>query len=315
MNQGFTSTFLYILRIALSIICVWFAIQAGFPLGILYAIAAVLCLPVLQHVFDRHLKQKMILPLLTACIVLCAAFLQYMPLNGYKGPLFEQKQIPVLEYGTGTADPLKYVVLYSDTKAECDGMVDLSQTGVQKIGCRFERGWRKEDAELIYEVNDTKAPEITFFEDTVVLYEHSDYNALSNILSVNDPVDGALEYLADKETPTPGTYTVHASGDITVPGIYTITVTAADRNGVTAHNTCTYEIREDAPIPSEKQKEEAFEGLDPNMGTEELIRYIKLLYLLQGEEVPAEVSALLDKLAAGDIDSIDFLELLIRLTQ
>jgi hypothetical protein len=51
------------------------------------------------------------------------------------------------------------------------------------------------------------------------------------------------------------------------------------------------------------------------MEIEELIRYIRLLYLLEGEEIPEEVNVLLERLQSGDIDAVDFLELLIRITQ
>ena len=318
MKNGFSSTYMHILRIVLSAGCVWFGIHASFPLSLLYYAAAVFTFPYFQSFFDSFLKQRMILPLLSACTLLSAVVLQNMNDNKVTGPLFEKEDVIQVEYRQGKADPLDYVtVYYPNTASECGTMLDLSRTGTQKIGCRFTLGRRTEEAELVFEVTDTISPLITFFEDSVTLYEHSDYNALSNIASVMDPVDGTLEYLPDADMPSAGTYTVRTSGDITVPGTYTIYVTAADRNGNVSSASCEYIIKEDSVIEETEPQEpsEEFADIDPDMEIEELIRYIRLLYLLQGEEMPEEVSVLLDRLQSGDIDAADFLELLIRITQ
>ncbi|MBR3358340.1 MAG: hypothetical protein IKG46_11045 [Solobacterium sp.] len=318
MKNGFSSTFMHILRIVLSAGCVWFGIHAPFPLALLYYAAAVFTFPYFQSFFDSFLKQRMILPLLSACLLLSAVVLQNMTDNKVTGPLFEKDDVIRVEYRQGKADPLDYVtVYYPNTTSECSTMLDLSRTGTQKIGCRFTLGRRTEEAELVFEVTDTVSPLITFFEDSVTLYEHSDYNERSNIASVMDPIDGTLEYLPDADMPSAGTYTVRTSGDITVPGTYTVYVTAADRNGNVSSASCEYIIMEDRVVEETEPQDpaEEFTGLDPNMEIEELIRYIRLLYLLEGEEIPEEVNVLLERLQSGDIDAVDFLELLIRITQ
>ena len=318
MKKDFGSSFFNILRIVLSAACVWFGFRASFPLCLLYFAAAVFTFPYFQPFFDGFLKQKMILPLLVITILVSAAFLQYR--EEESRPMFSTAGAYTLEYGNGTADPLSYITVYPGVDASCNKDIDLTVTGKQNAGCVFRRGIYTQDTELVFTVEDTQPAKITFFEPAITVYEHSDYNGQSNIASVTDPVDGALAYADTESTPAAGTYTVRCSGDLTVPGDYTVYVTAADRHNNVSSASYRLTVLKDGTVNEEikEQEEEASQSIldiDPDMETEALIRYIRLLYLLQGEPVPEQVETLLSELTEGSADVFDLLELLAILTQ
>lgn len=309
MKKNFFPVFLQVLRIALSIVCVWFGIRSSFPHCLLYYAGALLSFPYFQPFYDRFLKQKMILPLLVACLLLSAAVLEYRKMD--RRPMYSAEDSYTLEYGHGTADPLDYITLYPDTEAECRKKIDLSVTGKQTSGCTFQRYGRTENGEIVFYVEDTQAPVIRFFEESITVYDDAEFDPYVNIASVSDPVDGELPL---------SECTAQCSGDARVPGTYTVTVTAKDRSGNTAeasyglnvvHNgTASEEIDDQKEDPTE-----LFPDLSSDMSAEELIRYIRLLYLLSGEEMPKEVEDLLTELSSGNVDPVRFLELLVLLTQ
>lgn len=107
------------------------------------------------------------------------------------------------------------------------------------------------EMEFLYSiaVNDTKAPEIVLASESMTSWTGEEADLVSNIESVTDPVDGALEY---SETEENGKWTVSSDYDPDTPGEYTVNVKAVDINGNSSEAQYTLTIAEKPLIPASK---------------------------------------------------------------
>ena len=70
-----------------------------------------------------------------------------------------------------------------------------------------------------------QAPVISLKADTVWVTAGSEFDPTAN-LTVSDPEDGALNYMAGEVTPVPGTYVTISTVDLSTPGAYVVTASA-----------------------------------------------------------------------------------------
>ena len=101
----------------------------------------------------------------------------------------------------------------------------LSRQGI--FGLKVKRTFIK-----TISVKDSKAPVIEFKEDSVRVYQGSDYDLSENISRVYDVIDGDI---AD--------YVIETDGDPQEPGEYLVSVTASDRNGLRTQSSYTLNVR------------------------------------------------------------------------
>ena len=138
-----------------------------------------------------------------------------------------------LEFDLDMADPLKYVYCnHKDVKIETKDTIDLRQTGEQTVVYELHLGndVRKESHTFV--IQDTKGPVITIEKNEIELSIGEEYDVLTNILSVRDPVEGDLPYLERKpQQEGQGWYTVFGAYSTKGEGIYDLTVEAFDCNG------------------------------------------------------------------------------------
>ena len=145
----------------------------------------------------------------------------------------------VFEYSQGSLDLASYAADSNGTVSVQPKTLDLMKTGTveavytvsqtdeyrQVIRRTFERTFRVED----------NHPPVITLSGSALLSPGDAFDAGSFILSVEDPVDGALPYAEQRpESPGKGWYTVEHNVDPSVEGNYTMTVYACDRNGKTA---------------------------------------------------------------------------------
>ena len=101
--------------------------------------------------------------------------------------------------------------------------------------------------EIVVEVKDTIAPEIQLKEEAISLIEGDSFDALSNLESVYDKVDGEISYQKkenlnlDDDT---NYYTIDSNVDSNVPGTYEVKVTAVDKFGNESFVTYSVEVAE-----------------------------------------------------------------------
>ena len=114
-----------------------------------------------------------------------------------------------------------------------EGEVDTSKVGDYEITVYLEDEDSygeevKQEFHYMITVTDTKAPEIVFAEEQVVITEGDGFDPFANIESVKDPADGDLEYSEELKD---NSYSIENTCDPDTPGEYKVTVTARDING------------------------------------------------------------------------------------
>ena len=123
--------------------------------------------------------------------------------------------------------------------------IDTTKVGPQEIVVAVEKNQIVKEVPIIVEVKDTIAPEIQLKEETISLTEGDSFDALSNLESVYDKVDGEISYQQreninlDVDT---NYYTVDSNVDSNVPGTYEVKVTAVDKYGNESFVTYSVEV-------------------------------------------------------------------------
>ena len=154
-------------------------------------------------------------------------------------------EVKAIEYGTANYDPMKLVenvpygkiVNYTET-------VDTSSTGKQKLMFVVEDEKVSKVINVEVEIVDTEKPDIEIKEDKIKIEEGNDYNAMDNIKSVVDKVDGNLEYQQEETEEKTSYYTVTTDLNTKVAGDYDVKIKAVDKNGNTSEKTYTVNVVE-----------------------------------------------------------------------
>ncbi|MBQ1446175.1 MAG: RluA family pseudouridine synthase [Solobacterium sp.] len=174
----------------------------------------------------------------------------------------------VFEYGSpvSIADLIRETNGFTEIVRDIDPLRTGTQTAVIRTVDTATGTARTFTKEIT--VEDTCPPEIVLQAQTVTVEYGSEYNPEGNIVSVADPVDGALPRSTDAEN---GTYTIHSNVDTRTPGVYSVTVEATDRNGnrTSAAWKATVEGKKDTapPVVTVRQAEiyvTAGDGYDPS---------------------------------------------------
>jgi len=121
---------------------------------------------------------------------------------------------------------------------------DAKKIGEQKVIAVFVNEKEKEiEEEITLEVKDTKKPEIKLKKDKVEITESDQFDPVSNIESVKDPVDGDIKKSEDKKLTKNG-YLINSDVDNKKAGSYIVTITAYDVNGNKAESSYQVTVKE-----------------------------------------------------------------------
>jgi lipoprotein-anchoring transpeptidase ErfK/SrfK len=136
------------------------------------------------------------------------------------------------EYGS-VYDISKLVLDHTGTITS-EGSIDTKTVGVQTMAYKLQDtdSYGKEvNKKYVYTVlvKDTQAPVIAFKEDSLTVTKGDDFDPLSNIASVKDPVDGDLP---KADALAKNAYTVSSDVDMNTEGEYTVSIKAMDKNGL-----------------------------------------------------------------------------------
>ena len=153
---------------------------------------------------------------------------------------------PVIEYGDTDFD---YGTLIKEKTDEVilPDPIDSLQIGEFEVVYKVEKEGYTKEFPLKITIKDTKAPVITFKNDTVSLEVGSEFKAADNIKSVVDPIDGDIAFVADAGESN--YYVIEGSVDTATAGEYTITIKAVDKNGNEAEKAFKVEVKEKAADP------------------------------------------------------------------
>lgn len=125
--------------------------------------------------------------------------------------------------------------------------VDTKTLGKKEFIYKISKDGYSKEKPLTIEIKDTKAPVITFKEDKVILETGAEFDAKSNIKSVNDPVDGKISY--EEKTKDNNYYTITGDVDMSAVGDYTVTVKAVDKNNLSSEKKYTVHVNEKTEEP------------------------------------------------------------------
>jgi len=150
-----------------------------------------------------------------------------------------------VEYGSPNYDIRSVVDSVDGEIVSIKKDIDTAKVGPQEIVVEVEKNQIVKEVPIIVEVKDTIAPEIHLKEETLSLTEGDSFDALSNLESVYDKVDGEISYQQkenlnlDDDT---NYYTIDSNVDSNVPGTYEVKVTAVDKYGNESFVTYSVEV-------------------------------------------------------------------------
>ena len=150
-----------------------------------------------------------------------------------------------VEYGSPNYDIRSVVDSVDGEIVSIKKDIDTTKVGPQEIVVEVEKNQIVKEVPIIVEVKDTIAPEIQLKEETISLTEGDSFDALSNLESVYDKVDGEITYQqkenlnSDDDT---NYYTIDSNVDSNVPGTYEVKVTAVDKYGNESFVTYSVEV-------------------------------------------------------------------------
>lgn len=164
-----------------------------------------------------------------------------------KALTIEFRDETLVEYG-GDFHPHDYI-LSSQGQVSVEGSVDTMKLGEQTIRyilttAASDGSDVRQEVSRSFTVKDTLEPVITLAQDQVRVDLNETYDPADNVKSVNDPVDGKVDYTIDD-----------GGLDTTKDGIYTVTVSASDRSGNKAEKTFRVTVGKEtdpqsSPVPS-----------------------------------------------------------------
>ena len=165
------------------------------------------------------------------------------------------KENAVLEYG----EKPDYSLLFDKEQSDEDVSVkevknfDSKKTGEQEITVIFTNADEKTKEETLkVTVKDTKKPEIKLKKDKLEITEGDKFDAVANIESVKDPVDGDIKKSDDKKLTKNG-YFIASDVDVKKAGSYTVKITAFDVNGNKAESSYKVTVKAKPQEPEVQQ--------------------------------------------------------------
>ncbi|MDE6475633.1 MAG: hypothetical protein K2L08_02135 [Erysipelotrichaceae bacterium] len=195
----------------------------------------------MKKLLEKYGKKKVyIVGLAITLVIICATGIggTVVYLNNKKQAILDSIYIkfienPTIEYGAETID---YQSFIEDSVGEVKlpiETIDTKEVGSKELVYKVSKDGYEKEEKVSVEVKDTKAPEITLKEETVTIEMGIEFDPKSNIESVVDPVDGAIEE-----------YEVTHNIDVNVAGEYAVTIKATDKNGNVTEKTYTVVVKE-----------------------------------------------------------------------
>lgn len=162
----------------------------------------------------------------------------------------EFNDIKVIEYGQAITTK-ELIKSYSGTLNK-DIKIDVTKVGKQTLV--FELSKQGQSKEFTYEVEikDTKAPEILLNKEEVTLEYKQEFDPLSLITSIKDPIDGDIVYKAKEEVKEGDIhyYTYESNVNTLQAGTYQIRYVAIDKHHNQSETTVTIIVKEEVQQPT-----------------------------------------------------------------
>ena len=160
-----------------------------------------------------------------------------------------------LEYGEKPDHSLLFDKEQSDEDVSVKEVknFDNKKIGEQEITVIFTNTDEKTKEETLkVTVKDTKKPVIKLKKDKLEITEGDKFDAVANIESVKDPVDGDIKKSDDKKLTKNG-YFITSDVDMKKAGSYTVKITAFDLNGNKAESSYKVSVKAKPQEPEVQQ--------------------------------------------------------------
>ena len=194
----------------------------------------------MKKIIEKYGKKNVYIGVAAALILSCVAGIggTIVYANNKKQAILDSIYItfienPTVEYGSETVDYNSFIESSVGEVTLPTETIDTKEVGSKELVYKVSKEGYEKEQRVNVEVKDTKAPEITFKEESVVIEVGAEFDPKSNVESVVDPVDGAIE-----------NYEVIHNLDNNTAGEYIVTIKAVDKNGNETEKSYTVTVKE-----------------------------------------------------------------------
>lgn len=197
----------------------------------------------MSKIGDSIKPRKAILPL----VILVVGIIGYLLFYNYTYSHLSIKtdKVNVIEYGTEKYNLKKFIKNSTGKVVGITKTIDTKKVGKQKVDVTLQRYNITRNFSFYVDVVDTVAPVISLKEDTITITEGESYDILENITSVDDVVDGSINYQSNEvvnQDTDSYYYTINTNFDNNNSGSYQIEVKAVDKSNNVSTSTFTVNV-------------------------------------------------------------------------
>lgn len=190
----------------------------------------------------KKLVRLFLLMVLSSVMVIsCYAYRNFSTFNSIGVVV---KKTATVEYGSANYDIKKLIKEVDGEIVSVKQDLDTKILGAQEVILEVKKDNMVKDIPVVISVIDTVAPVISLKNESVKITEGDSYDLKENISSVNDQIDGNLEFLEKPTVNSMKYYGVQYDGDINSVGSHEITVNAIDSSGNKSVQKFTLEVAE-----------------------------------------------------------------------
>ena len=154
-----------------------------------------------------------------------------------------------IEYGTANYDLGRLIREVDGTVVSIKKDVDTNKLGEQEVILEVEKNNVVKEVPIVVSVIDTVAPTITLKDEVMTITQGEEFNLNDNIESVNDLIDGNLNYMESIDDGSLKYYSISYDDDLSSIGSHEIIVNAVDNSGNTTTQKFNLEVVEPEPEP------------------------------------------------------------------
>ena len=178
-------------------------------------------------------------------IISCYAYHNY---STFKSINVVVRDTATVEYGSANYDIKKMIKEVDGKIVSVKQDLDTSVLGAQEVILEVKKDNMVKDVPVVISVVDSVAPIISLKSDSMSATEGDVLDLFSNINSVNDEIDGTLDYLENAPENSVKYYDITYQEDIRTVGSHEIVVTAIDASGNKTSVSYVLEV-EEKPAP------------------------------------------------------------------
>ena len=197
---------------------------------------------------DRSSRLKIFVLMIISFVMIsgCYAYHNY---SVYKSIKVVANDTAAIEYGSANYDINELLKEVEGEIVSVKKDIDTSVLGEQEIILEVKKDNIVKDVPVVVSVVDRTAPVIQLNKDTISVTEGDNIDLQSNILSINDLIDGDLSYSSDASEDSLNYYTF-SYDDLSSIGSHDVIVTAVDKSGNIS--TATFKVNvQEKPKPVE----------------------------------------------------------------